>query len=429
MLPHTGGWLSAEAGSYINWWQMGYDVQNGGTSAMVEACVSAYSQTLAMCPGNHWRLEEDGGRTRVGNSALARVLRRPNSYQSISDFLLNATRSLFFEGNAYALALRNDRNEISELHLMDARESSAQLSVTGEVFYRLAGNEIIDRQIGDRLIVPARDVLHVRLHTPCHPLKGETPIMATALQTAAGNAALGQQFQFFMNQARPSFVLSTEQVLTAEQVATLRERWNEQSKGMNSGGTPILTAGLKAQPLGVSAQDSQLIEMLKLSNEAIATAMRVPHTLVGLGTAPFSSTEALMQFWLASGLGFVLNHFEEAIGNLFKLYGQPDEYLEFDTGALLRSAFKDRIEALARGTISGLMSPDEARGDLELPRVPGGAGAEPRVQQQVVPLSAWGQEPVTAPAAPPAPPAPANEDQPSEAEANKAMLALRKGLA
>jgi HK97 family phage portal protein len=432
LLPYSGGWLSAEAGSYMNWWQMGHDVQSGGTSAMVEACVSAYSQTLAMCPGNHWKLGADGGRVRVGGSALARVLRRPNSYQSISDFLLNATRSLFLEGNVYALALRNDRNEISELHLMDPRKSSAQLSETGEIFYRLAGNEIIDRQIGEKLIVPARDVLHVRLHTPCHPLKGETPIMATALQTAAGNAALAQQLQFFMNQARPSFVLSTDQILTAEQVAQLRERWNEQSKGMNSGGTPILTAGLKAQPLGVSAQDSQLIEVLKLSNESIATVMRVPLTLVGQATATFASTEALMQFWLASGLGFVLNHFEEAIGNLFRLYGQPDEYVEFDTGALLRSAYKDRIEALAAGVIGGLLAPDEARADLELAKVPGGFGQEPRVQQQVVPLSAW--ELTAEPAAPaaPAPPAAAANDDAEEARAQGArnfLDGLKKGLA
>jgi hypothetical protein len=139
-----------------------------------------------------------------------------------------------------------------------------------------------------------------------------------------------------------------------------------------------------------------------------------------------------MQFWLASGLGFVLNHFEEAIGNLFRLYGQPDEYVEFDTGALLRSAYKDRIEALAAGVIGGLLAPDEARADLELAKVPGGFGQEPRVQQQVVPLSAW--ELTAEPAAPaaPAPPAAAANDDAEEARAQGArnfLDGLKKGLA
>src|SRR4051812_25963788 len=71
-LPVTGGWLSAEVGANLNWWQMGNDVETGGRSAMVEACVSAYSQTVAMCPGDHWNLNPStGGRTRVTTSALS----------------------------------------------------------------------------------------------------------------------------------------------------------------------------------------------------------------------------------------------------------------------------------------------------------------------------------------------------------------------
>src|SRR5262245_45931348 len=89
-LPITGGWLTAEAGANWNWWQLGYDPINpSGCSAMVEACVSAYSQTVAMCPGDHWRSNEKGGRDRVTTSALSRILRKPNLYQTISDFLLN----------------------------------------------------------------------------------------------------------------------------------------------------------------------------------------------------------------------------------------------------------------------------------------------------------------------------------------------------
>ena len=43
--------------------------------------------------------------------------------------------------------------------------------------------------------------------------------------------------------------------------------------------------------------------------------------------------------------------------------------------ALLRSAYRERIEGLARGVISGIYSPDEARNSEDLPTVPGGVGA------------------------------------------------------
>src|SRR6185295_12798725 len=159
LLPISGGWLPADVGSNLNWWQLGFDFQSFVPSALVEACVSAYAQTVAMCPGDHWRSTGDGGRERVppSKSALARLLRKPNEYESISDHLLNTTRSLYLDGNSYALALRNDRFEIAELHLMNPKMCLPVIAETGDVFYQLGGNEVIDNMFGSaKLMVPAR---------------------------------------------------------------------------------------------------------------------------------------------------------------------------------------------------------------------------------------------------------------------------------
>jgi HK97 family phage portal protein len=211
--------------------------------------------------------------------------------------------------------------------------------------------------------------------------------LATVLDRALAGAALNQQVAFYVNQARPSFMLETDEKLTADQTKELRARWNEQTQGENAGGTPILTWGLKAKPVSMSPQDGQLAEMLKMSDQSVALAFRVPLAVLGLGGTTFASTEALMQSWIATGLGFALNHIEEAFGLLFGLRGMPDEYMECDTRSLLRSAYRERIEGLSRGVMSGIYSPDEARASEDLPAVEGGHGAMPRVQQQVVPLS------------------------------------------
>jgi len=382
------GWLAA--GSPWNFWQLGRNPEPyASSSAMVEACVSAYSQTIAMCPGDHWRRLSNGGRERVTDSPLARIITRPNDYQSISDFLLNATRELYQTGEFFALVIRDEREQPAELHLMRSRQCVAQIATDGSIYYNLGGNQIIEQRIGGGIVVPARYVLHVRLHTPRHPLKGETPLMAAALDVAAANAALRQHIAFLDNQARPSIMLSTDKVMTAAQVMELREAWNAQTRGEGAGGTPILSGGLKPMTVSTSAQDSQLAELMKMSDEKIALAYRVPLQIFGIGGTPYASTELLMQSWIASGLGFALNHIEEAIGNVFGLAGYPNEYVEFNTKSLLRSSFRERIEGLARSTLSGIHSPDEARNEEDLPTVPGGYGAEPRVQQQVIPLSAW----------------------------------------
>jgi HK97 family phage portal protein len=411
-LPITGGWLPAN--SPWNFWQTGCDPVSGtGKSAMVEACVGRYAQTIAMCPGSHWWTLENGGRERVTNSALNRILRRPNTYQSISDFLLNTTRALFLDGNAYALAQRNARFEVEALHIMNPRSSGVSaIGEDGSLFYTLGGNPVAERMGLDLRFVPQRDVLHIRLHTPRDTLKGESPLTSAAISEATSNMIVAQQLAFHANQSRPSYIMVSEAPLTKEQVADLETKWNDRASGMNQGRVPVTAHGFKPVPLSVSAQDMQLIEVLKYSEQQIALAFGMPLQILGIGGAPLGSTEALMNDWLASGLGFALNHIEEAMGNFFGLRGQPDEYLEFDTSSLLRSNFKDRIEAYARGVQGGIYAPNEARFDEGLPAAP--FGDQPRVQQQVVPLDWHDKQPAPTPAVPPAPAPEQPDDEPEE---------------
>ena len=370
---------------------------------------------------NHRRERGDGGRDRVTNSALSRILRAPNDYQTISDFLLNAVRSLYLEGNAYALALRNDRFEISSLHLMHPRASRAMV-IEGEVFYSLGGNYVLMQRLAElgyqqMAYAPARDVFHVKLQTPRDVMRGETPLYAAALAVMAGNAMMSQAANFYQNQARPSGVLQTDLTLTPQQVTELRARWNEQARGLSAGGTPILTSGLKFEPITVSAADAQFAEGMKLSDQQIAEVFRVPLAIIGSEAQPMGSTEALMNFWVSNGLGFALNQVELAIDRLFGLSKIDGEYSELDTSILMRSAFKDRIAGLAQAVQGGVYSVNEARALESLPAAED--GDEPRLQAQVVPITAWDKPKPGMPTAPAAPTSGGSDGDGSDAEGPK----------
>src|SRR5262252_4511358 len=242
-LPGGGHWLSVTGGVTgadwpWNFWQLGYNPVDVGRSAIVTACVAAYAQTVAMCPGTHWRTLPNNGRERVVNSALSRILKKPNSYQSISDFLLNLTTGLYTDGNAYALAYRNARFEVSELHLMNSAQSLPRIASTGDIFYGLAGNPIVQAQLGGELLaaVPARDVLHIKLNTmPQNPLRGEAPLTAAMLDVAASNTIVSQALAFSQNQGRPSGIITSDMNLTEPQVREARARWDEVTRGANAG--------------------------------------------------------------------------------------------------------------------------------------------------------------------------------------------------
>ena len=300
-LPVTHGWLPADVGNSMNWWQNGHTpMLQSAQLAIIEACVSAYSQTVAMCPGDHWRSNTKGGRVRVTNSALSRVLRYPNDYQTMSDFLLNAVRQLYLSGNAYAYCRRNARFEIDEIHLMDNRYCRAMIDGSGEVFYSLSGNWVVQNRFGPIAPVPQRDVLHIKLHCDQlrNPLLGQTPLMAANLETMTGTTIRQQQFQFYSNVTKPGFVLATDENLDKEQASALRDRWTEQTSGANVGGTPILTRGLKPVPIPAISnwRDAQLAEMLRLTDQDIAMAYRCPPQVIGLETrsGSYGSAEALM---------------------------------------------------------------------------------------------------------------------------------------
>lgn len=423
------GWLPADVGKYWNYWQMGFDPINGSSgSAVVEACVSAYAQTIAQCPGDHWRTLPNGGRERVTTSALSRLLRWPNDYQSRSDFILNMVRHLYLTGNSYHYAFRNDRYEVASLHPFEPGQSKPEIK-EGNIFYSLGGNNILEPKSTKPMLVPARDVLHIKLEMEKgQPLVGVPPLRHASIAAQAQNAIASHLLSTFANSNRPAGVVETDKLLSEPQITQLRKLLNKQWSSIDNlgGGPPILTAGMKFHGVSMSAKDGEMAAASKLTQDEIFMVFGVPPAILGMtSSGTFSSTEALMQFWLSRGLGFAINHVEVAFDHFFNLKGWPDEYVEFDTRALLRVAYKDRVEALARGVQTAIYTPNEARRAEDLPDKTG--GDEPRVQQQQVPLD-WGGFEVdpTAPAppAPGAPPAPAEDDEedppkPEEDDAKK----------
>jgi HK97 family phage portal protein len=415
MYPTEEGWISSTWGT--NYGQRGYDPIKGGWNSVVYACIMRYAMTIAQLPGYHKKYNLDtNGTEDINNSALARILKKPNSYQTRSDFMRNMVMSLLSEGNAYALGLRNDRNEVTELHQFQSGQCRAyygppfdgNTGTPGEVFYSVGGNPVLEYwndpawKDGLRWVVPARDILHFcGPSQPNDPLKGESPLVAGGLPVALSSGAGGQLATFFGNAARPSGILMTDLTLTATQVNELRDRWDLQTKGVNAGGTPILSAGLKWEKISLSAQEMQIAEMMKLSKEDIAMLFGIPLAMLNDMTgATYNNTEQLIMVWLRMGLGYYIDQIELSFDKMFGLE-KSQEYTFLDTDeALLRTDFKTRVEGLKNAVQGGIYAPNEARKKEGLPKAKD--GDEPRVQQQVVPLSAWELAPPKTPAPPPA---------------------------
>jgi len=401
-----------------------------------------YAWTISLLPGKHKRLLDNGGIEDVANSALTRIFRKPNPYQDPQDLMLNLVVNLMHDGNAFALALRNDRFEISELHWLNPRSTRAFVGQDGSVFYSIGGNEIVDKIVdpmlesNQRWTVPQRDILHIRMHCPRHPLVGESPLQAAMWPMMTQSLAATGLQAYYQNMSRPSGVLQTDLILDDQQVRILRERWDLQARGVGVGGVPILTAGLKWQPsmVGYNANDAQVAQAMKLATADIARVYGVPLALINeMEASTYSNNEQLMGAWLSMGLQAVLNKVELSFDKLFGLDVRAGEYTELEMTAMLRPEWKLQIEGLARGVQGAIYSPNEARAIMGLKNVE--FGDEPRVQSQVVPLSFAAATPAPAAPASDATPsaAPANDDKPADsadstdqADAEKTVDMLRR---
>lgn len=426
----------------LNYWQCGLSGVDPGPNPTVEACISAYAKVLGMLPINHWRERDDGGRDRVTTSAAYRVMRRPNDYQTRADLFLNMASLELHKGNSYAVAVRNNRKEIASLHIVpyaDARPFAWRDPETGavEIYYGVGNNEYmpITPDYADRwdFVLPARDILHLRMQCPRDPLVGVSPLVGAAMAVATGNAISANQASFFQNFSKPSGILQTETQLTKKQMDELRAAWFEQTQGTNAGGTPILGWGITYKQTSTNATDAAIIDSYKLTVSDIARVFGVPLPVIGeLGGATFANTEQLIAYWLSTGLGFFVEHVEQALDWLFQL--PPGEYLEFDVTYLMRSDFLSKVDGYTKGITGGLFSSDEARHAFDLSKVKG--GGSPRVQAQLLPLENALVTPTPAtPAAPAAPTKPEGDDdadadaeEEAEEEAKALISRARKGV-
>jgi hypothetical protein len=111
------------------------------------------------------------------------------------------------------------------------REVKVQGQVFAEIFYEIGDNPLINTPslAGNSLVVPARDVLHVKLDTRRNPLIGETWLSALYPELATRTAIHSSAAAFSNNMSRPSGVI--RDCRSKRKFGELRNRWNGRPRG------------------------------------------------------------------------------------------------------------------------------------------------------------------------------------------------------
>ena len=388
------GWADLSTSWYKpNWWQLGQgkpDADAAMRSTAVFTCVSILAQEIARLRIVHFTNPDLKGQVEMFKSGYAKLMAKPNGYQTRSDFFLALMYSLLMKGNAYCLATRDSRNRI--VNLTPLNPSAVHPYVvpgTGEIYYQLSQVDIEPLVDFDPTkFIPQRNMLHIRLFTPVHPLTGVSPLIACMVSVAQGMSIQSESTRFFENQSKQSGILSTPKNLGDAAAKRLRDAWATGTNGINTGKVPVLDNDLKFYPMSLSAAEAQLMEQYSMTKVDIANSFRIPLYMLGVGENPYKTAEAGQRDFVTRTLGFYIEHVEAAMESFFGFDGRT-ESIEFDVeGGIMRPEYMARIEGLVKGIQGGLFTPNEGRKSEGKPAEEG--GDKLYMQRQMVPLDMLG---------------------------------------
>ena len=431
LVDDNRGWWPIIREAFVGAWQRNVEVKFESVLSFhaVFACQTLIASDIAKLRVKLVQQDADGIWTETKNPAYSPVLRKPNRFQTRIQFFENWVLSKLQRGNAYILKERDGRGVVVRFYVLDPTLVAPLVADDGSVYYEL----LVDRLAGveERVIVPAREIIHDRFNCFFHPLVGLSPIFANGLSAMQGLSIQNNSASFFANGSQPGGILTAPGAIDQATADRLKAHWDSNYTGKNRGKVAVLGDGLKFEAMAAKATDSQLIEQLKWSAEVVCSTYHVPSYMVGVGQAPaYNNIEALNSQYYTQCLQILLESIElcldEGLGTGETLG------TEFDLDQLLKMDSATMMEVLDKS--SGKLTPNEQRKKLGLKPVAG--GNSPMLQQQNFSLEALAKrdqqtDPFgTAPAPSPVePPANDNADAEAKAQANVAIIEMMKGLA
>lgn len=370
--------LSCVRDPYPGAWQ-----QNQELNPRTALCSAAIYHCITLIAGDGAKLrpmltEQQGDDTwlEVNNSPLLPVLRKPNRYQTRSQFWREWFTSKLIHGNTYVLKERDNRGltenqgVVRALYVLNPSAVTVLVADNGDVFYRL-GRDNLAKVDDNGITVPASEVIHDRSACFWHPLIGVPPLYAAALSASHGLTIQQNQAQFFANMSRPSGLLTSPNRISQATADRLQTLWQENFSGTNIGRLAVMGDGLKYEAMTIPPQQAQLAEQLGWTERNIAMAFGLPPYKMGLAAPVAFATAAQMnQDYYDQCLGVYLEESEQCMDDGLSL--PFNRRIEFDTDGLLRMDPAAMADTDSKLVGSAIMKPNEARMRRNLQPVMGG---------------------------------------------------------
>ena len=303
----------------------------------------------------------DNGYESIPSAALDLLKDHPNEYQSGYEFLRYMVRTLMIFGNAGALIRKTRGGELLELVPLMADTFQILYRADGSVYYSTT-------ELGQ---IEPEDILHFRL-SGYAPLWGDSPVVRcrATLDLLAEQEQTGRAH--FSTGAVGKLALTSPEIIGEEAVKRLREGFAAAHGNAGSISTPIIMqGGMTAATVGASLSQSDWLKARNFSTQQVGMIWGIPPQMLYADESGETAEHTYTQ--LRAYVDSCLSHYTALIsGEIQRKLLAPGERLTFDFRHLLRGSLDQVVGAARQAIDAGVMTQNEAREMLNLPRIEGG---------------------------------------------------------
>jgi HK97 family phage portal protein len=314
--------------------------------------VEQISSDFAKIPFRVYQKDSDSTNRMFKHSADMLLRLEPNAFMTTYIWKKTMKTSELLRGNALSLIHFNKDGSVKELEFINWDYVADIRRVEGELLYYVMGY--------DKPFL-ASEVIHFKGLTH-NGITGVSVITYAANQMNMAIEVQNFSSTNFENKGVRNGVIQTDKIV--KEKASIIQAWRNAMSERSSDRVAVLDDGFKFQPINITPQEAQIVEMSRFTIEDISRWFNMPlHKLKSMG---HSTNNNIEQQSLDYSSDCIYTHVVNAEQEFSKKLLTSTEknnnfFIEGNLDVLVRADIKTRYEAYARGILSGFTSRNEIR--------------------------------------------------------------------
>lgn len=351
-------------------------------------CVRIIAEVGALMPLKAYeRLPNGDARELPPDHWLPTIIRRPNPIMAGDQWLEAMYAQAAGWGNGYSQIVRNSQGIPIEIwpQKVDRMRVVRRTDLMVEYQYPDA--------MGKLQTLPFDSVFHMKAFTP-DGIMGISPLGCA--RNASGLALQAERYagSFFAAGGRPAGVLTSDRILTVAQRDQIRAEYGSMTDATTGKRMWLLEGSLKYTPITVNPDDMQMVLTRAFQVAEIARFFGVPLFLLMETEKSTSWGSGIEQQNLALKT-YTLQPYTQDMANAWNHWVIPAKlqgkiFVEADMEALQTADFAALSNYYSQGTQNGIITRNEARRKLKLPRSEDPMADQLTAQVNLAPLEQLG---------------------------------------